>query len=769
MIEKVPELLFDILTLVIISFIVVLIYFGLRSETVISTADTVATDEFITDAKRNGYITKDDYENYIDRLAMTKVIYDIALEHTYTLLEPEYRMRTIQEIIDAQKAAYTGSNIYTYVPVSTEAPAVYDPISTGTLNTETNASVLASAENTAASSSHIHTEACYCGHRHTGTTGEFTYSHMHSWNCYSYMKSHGVYSTCVYCGHKFYSLWVDYYWDPTTNSAKVAGTPYASGTCTSCGRTNAATNDINQVNYGYSCGFDKDMDGDGLTDNTVGTATAYTYVTSSPHVESFSYPWGSVLMQGSTNTTVTNGCYKYHKHGYLAGYPVSATNNNDTKSRIAANPVAMIAKYGANSFCYLPSQYAVYYVNSTGHMQGPITYIATKQDDGPIIMTKGPIRIEGSYVQDTYPFPATMTLDEFATIMSSFTNFKAWVFTYFPTSTLQYTTDSDYDMYYWLYGGINNCGYTNADTWYPGCGQAEDASIDCGKIILSIVPTHPTQTVSLNDPLITTVKVNYLDGSVVTREGTTTFSTSAICQNKPVEISYQYTIDGVQYSKTCTITVTVILRTKTCVNGHTYNLNTDGTDPGCPYCKAWVKRIQLVNPSSNEFTIDIGTTLEENGITLLVTYQDGHTETISSGYIDNLDSNYLGTMQVTIGYKGATMMCRVTTVCKRTTCSICGYVYELWPDGFDPGCPRCISKIPVFTGNVLEHTKHEDMEDILDKLYQKGIYRFNVNDIFSIKLKNKSRSAFRNLLKKFFPSLSDIWVSLDKSVKIWRQ
>ena len=43
---------------------------------------------------------------------------------------------------------------------------------------------------------------------------------------------------------------------------------------------------------------------------------------------------------------------------------------------------------------------------------------------------------------------------------------------------------------------------------------------------------------------------------------------------------------------------------------------------------------------------------------------DGHTEEVTSGYIDNLDTAYLGTMPVTIGYKGETVSLLVTTVPK---------------------------------------------------------------------------------------------------------
>jgi hypothetical protein len=126
-------------------------------------------------------------------------------------------------------------------------------------------------------------------------------------------------------------------------------------------------------------------------------------------------------------------------------------------------------------------------------------------------------------------------------------------------------------------------------------------------------------------------------------------------------------------------------------------------------------------------TITIGTTLHDNGVKLLVTYYDGHTETITGGYDDNLDKQYLGTKPVTIGYKGVTTQIMVTTVCAKMTCERCGFLYELYPDGSNPGCPRCISKTPVFTGNVLKYEEINYTNDILEELYEKGF-----DGIFSI-------------------------------------
>ena len=105
----------------------------------------------------------------------------------------------------------------------------------------------------------------------------------------------------------------------------------------------------------------------------------------------------------------------------------------------------------------------------------------------------------------------------------------------------------------------------------------------------------------------------------------------------------------------------------------------------------------------------------------------------------------------------------VTTVCAKMTCDVCGFVYDLYPDGTNPGCPRCIARIPVFTGNVLQYDNIEYTADILEQLYQDGKYVFDTGDTFEVDLRNKSSTVARKLLQKIIPGLSDRWLSLRKS------
>jgi hypothetical protein len=293
------------------------------------------------------------------------------------------------------------------------------------------------------------------------------------------------------------------------------------------------------------------------------------------------------------------------------------------------------------------------------------------------------------------------------------------------------------------------------------CGQS--SVLACDKKVVSIVPTHPVQSVYTNEALITTVIATCVDGSTRTVLASTAFSTTHTVTGQTVALTYA---DFTGKTFTCNIVVNVVPRNRVCANGHRYNLSHDGSDPGCPFCKNYIANIRMIHPATSTLTITIGTSLQENGIILLVTYMDGHTETITDGYIDNLDKQYLGTKMVTIGYKGAGMQILVTTVCAKMTCDICGFIYDLYPDGTNPGCARCISKTPVFTGNVNGYDAINYTEEILEKLYQDGIYKLNSDNTITVSIQNKSSTLARNMLRKVFPSLTNKWLYLKNSENI---
>ena len=88
--------------------------------------------------------------------------------------------------------------------------------------------------------------------------------------------------------------------------------------------------------------------------------------------------------------------------------------------------------------------------------------------------------------------------------------------------------------------------------------------VGCNSIVVSLAPTHPIQTVYIKEPLITTARATYMDGSIKTVVCTTEFSTSVLKKDQAVILKYSYSINGVSYSKDCEIRVTTLPRHKTC-------------------------------------------------------------------------------------------------------------------------------------------------------------------------------------------------------------
>lgn len=285
----------------------------------------------------------------------------------------------------------------------------------------------------------------------------------------------------------------------------------------------------------------------------------------------------------------------------------------------------------------------------------------------------------------------------------------------------------------------------------------------CDKIIKSIIPTHPIQNLYVGDQdhFITTATIVYLNGSTEVAICNSNFLVNTVGYNQIATITYYGLKSATEYKTfSATIIVNVIAKNKTCVHGHTYWLSNNGSDPGCPFCKAWLRGLALVVPSSGYLEIYQGTTLESNGVKLLATYYDGHQEYVTTGYHDNLDHTYIGVETVTIGYKGKYVSLQVKVLRKLKQCSICHRFYELYPDGSDPGCPYCLSLIPVFTGNIMKYYTEYTTEEILEEINTKGSYLLNKGDEISIQVNNKSETFASKIL-------SFLGIRMNNAIKVW--
>ena len=747
---RIADDMIDLFAAIIVIFLFPLLYFGQKQDSLIQAYDTLETNSLVNEIRSSGYLTKDRYDRFLSSLSNTGLLYEVSIRHKQAVNEPEYRFRTDQEVIDEQDAAYTGGNPYTYTEVTTDIPEVNDPVNTGPLNTETNESILASAVNTPASANHVHTEECYSGHRHTALSSTpFTHHHAHTYSCQLYTSYAGDWATCNNCGSRYQDYWYSAYWNTTSNSVQVIGAGNLS--CDRCGSTSKRDQEFFQ-SFGYSCYYDKDLDGDGWTDQ-IERGITYEYMRSSP-------------MPAEISQDYVDGCYTYHTHGifpeeqsgYYYTYFLSPEN---VFQKLYQNP---------GRYCRIPArfEFRLYRTYDSDSPYISVYYKPVKVNGNIIFNFGGPGN--GMHILEN-SFPSGLTSAYMANLRYSW-NLGPFMNTYIQNKQVlsfnpldgQRTgigTSTIYDPQTGTNIGTSIICNKAADRWVPSCNQEQDETLDCNEIITGITATNPIQTVAVGDPLITTVTAAYTDGSAKVVAGTTNFTTTAPIQNQTVTITYNYLIDGTVYSKTCNIIVTVIRRSRTCTNGHTYNLNSDGTDPGCPYCKAWLQSLTITYPRTGSVTIFKGTSLSDNGVELLATYLDGHTEQLSHEYTDNLDPNYVGTQNVTLSYKGKYVTLTVITKRVLKQCSVCSRFYELYPDLTDPGCPYCAARTPVFTGNVMKYFTEFYTRDILKELYEgSGIYYFTNGDFISIHVSNSRKSLSGRLLGHIFKSLNDDGIQL---------
>lgn len=306
-------------------------------------------------------------------------------------------------------------------------------------------------------------------------------------------------------------------------------------------------------------------------------------------------------------------------------------------------------------------------------------------------------------------------------------------------------------------GKMNTLACTKTDGGYY-LGDGTQCNPLCDKVVTGLVAVTKEQVLTAGASLDTRVKATFSDGHTEIVTATVNGYDSALYNVvQTVTLSYGSYKGSVNTIGATSITIKVMVRypTKTCSNGHVYYL-VNGNSTPCPYCKAYPKTITVLGTASIPFCITKGTSLADNGICLKVVYYDGHSETIGAGWSDNLDENYVGEQTVTIVYKGASTTLRVRNERIKVSCSVCGHEYSLYPDNTDPGCPKCLSAIPVFTGKTLRYEETVSHGEILDELYHgSGIYYFSRGDRFEMELWKSDKTQKNTVFGRLFKTAVD--------------
>jgi Zn finger protein HypA/HybF involved in hydrogenase expression len=712
-------------------FFVPICIFGVKKDTIVQINVEKMTSGFVELTTAQGYLTKNSYEKYLKDLSDTGKFYEVALIHEQNAFEPEYKLRSALEVIEEDETLWEGINEYIGLPVTTKIPVITDPIDNSglTMNTETNESVLAKAIGTPALPGHVHTEACYAGHKHQGGSNTtFTHSHAHTYSstptCTRYLSQARMDVTCRSCGQFYTWLCAVYWMDPETKqTSNVYLNLNGVHNCVYCNSTNlsvAAKND-----YAYTCGYNIDLNGDTYNEE-IAYGVTQTY-------SGFSAP------QSRTKATYTNGCYSYHVSNdytsYYKYYEYSGVIKN------AAEVYNILSQAQFQGFCTIPLYYTIKYYSDEddpNSCRRSITYMAQYAANGTVSL------VFSSYYDNGWPppnlkFPQTLTPAGLSNLNSKWSFNDAW---YIATGQ-RYTNGTWATTRVEYYGELDTCDFNHslANRWVATCGLVEDATLVCNQKVVSMLPTHPTQAVYVGEKLITTATATYMDGSTNVVICTTAYNANTPATGVAVPISYT---DATGKTVTGIITLTVIPKIKTCINGHIYNLNVDGSDPGCPYCYNLLRSLSVAVPSSGRMTMyrNVAGSLEAEGVGLRAVYLDGHVVYVYHGYVNNLDPDYVGIQTVTIGYKGLTTTLQVEIVRNKKKCEVCGLYYNLYIDDTDPGCPYCKAKVPVFTGNVMDYCRATYEDEIITELYEgSGTYYFRHGDSFIVKTQSRNKLA----------------------------
>ncbi|GEM_PF-6183693 len=237
---------------------------------------------------------------------------------------------------------------------------------------------------------------------------------------------------------------------------------------------------------------------------------------------------------------------------------------------------------------------------------------------------------------------------------------------------------------YWESYYYKTCG-KESGAYYNGSTRVYEV---CDKVVIALSPYDNNQEIFVGDKLETRAEALYLDGHkqevICNVEG---LNQKNFITVQPVKLTYGEYCDTAKnkYSKKVEISVFLKELERTCPYGHVYEINRDGTDPGCPICKNSVVGLSV---NKTELTVEQG---EQLNIVVNAIYKDGYSVVVDD-WTSDFDTKDLGVQLVTIEYKGATTTIIVNVV-KSVECMICGYNYLLNIDGSDPGCPICNQRI----------------------------------------------------------------------------
>lgn len=146
-------------------------------------------------------------------------------------------------------------------------------------------------------------------------------------------------------------------------------------------------------------------------------------------------------------------------------------------------------------------------------------------------------------------------------------------------------------------------------------------------------------------------------------------------------VTVSFTDKGI--TKTATMAINVTVLKKQCFRCHNiYDLNTDDSDPGCPFCKGQVTGIEVF-PGYVEVSQG-----EELPVTVEAIYRDG-SRAVVYGWSSNYSPDNIGIQSAIIEYGGYAKLITVNVREREIACPECGTLYPVSAGK----CPACSERV----------------------------------------------------------------------------
>lgn len=605
------------------------------------------TRAFADDIMRNGYISIEMYENFLDKLAETKQLYNIDLIHSKQVdgSNVSSNNNSVYSALTDNKGTY--KNISLKRVLNKESDTKESIVSTRQISTKETEE--ASIESLAV---HEHTDACYAGHRH-GESGCTVDGNIYIGEPINTRNIRGKASPRLIQSDNFVSLGCGF------NCSECGQTLFSMGFLT----YDYGIADISREKMDYHTFSTYYLNGD----NQIGVKyrIIYQYLESSTPVDG----WTRIasFMRGVVYRTFNPDWWTYHDLF------------NDCKNAADSGniPSSAILEKLKELGIYVPS-YSCPYCMQKGIISKTLVknWSCGKEEDTHPICDQVITKITAKNPTQIIRKGESIDTAVIASYLDGHTGAVSCSISGFDSNTIgNQTVTLTYS------GLVDNAKTTGTKT----CTVNVTVKPDKCPVGLTVTPS--SYTVFNGSEPSYVVKVNYDDNtnSIIDSGYTKTGFTPGAGMKT---VTFTYTENDTTVSTN--IVITVKRNTKICENGHTYELDDFDSDGGCPICKATIKEITAV---PGKLTVQKGGKLD---IRINAVYLDGHAEQVATGWKSDFDSNKLGKQKVTVTYQDKTAPVEVT-VTDNIVCPVCGNEYPAGEDGRDGGCQVCKSTLVSIT------------------------------------------------------------------------